>query len=95
MRISGADGHEIIVHELMSSPINQLSKRGLSDYYQSLPSTTQTGVNYSSEIDVDTYYSTHSNFMCVQVSGNTLTFEIFRTKKSKPARRAVTITLPT
>lgn len=93
MRITGAGQHEIVVHELMSSPINQLSKRSLYHYHQRLESVTAGGVPYVAEIDVDTYYSTHSNVMTVQASGKTLQFDIYRTKKEGPPRRTGTIDL--
>lgn len=90
MAITPPDGDSFTIHELMSSPINQLSKRSLHHYHTELESKTQNGTTYKCEIDVDTYYATHSNVMCVHVSGSTLSFEIYRTKKKKPTRRSKT-----
>ena len=90
MTITPSSGNPFTIHELMSSPINQLSKRSLYHYHTELESKTQSGTTYKCEIDVDTYYATHSNIMCVHVSGSTLSFEIYRTKKKKSARRSKT-----
>jgi hypothetical protein len=87
LKIAVAGGEDITMHELMSSPINQLSKRGLNHYFPSLRSTTPGGVSYLAEIDVASYYGTHSNVMVVAASGETVRYEIYRTKKEKPARR--------
>lgn len=95
MEIKTPTGNVLTVHELMSSPINQLSKRALYHYHTKLESETQSGISYKCEIDVDTYYATHSNIMCVYVSGSTLSIEIFRTKKRKSARRTKTFSLET
>ncbi len=71
----------------MCSPINQLSKRGLNHYFRSLRYTSPNGISYLSEIDVESYYGTHSNFMVVEASDKTVRYEIYRTKKEKPPRR--------
>ncbi len=93
MTIETPAGNSLTVHELMSSPINQLSKRALHYYYTSLESKTPGGIAYTCKIDVDTYYATHSNVMCVQVSGSTIHIEIYRTKKEGPPRRTKTFSL--
>jgi alkaline phosphatase D len=93
LKIAVPGGEDIIVHELMSSPINQLSKRGLNHYFPSLRSTTPNGVSYLSEINVESYYGTHSNFMVVEASGKTVQYEIYRTKKEKPPRRVGSFSL--
>jgi phosphodiesterase/alkaline phosphatase D-like protein len=93
MDITRAEGNHVIVHELMSSPINQLSKRALHHYHPTLQSKTGRGTPYTCQIDVETYYATHSNMMWVQVTGNVVNFEIYRTKKEKPPRRTGSFTL--
>jgi phosphodiesterase/alkaline phosphatase D-like protein len=93
MEIETPTGDHLTVHELMSSPINQLSKRPIYHYYTVLESKTKGGNAYKCEIDEDSYYATHSNVMCVQARGATITFEIYRTKKRSSARRTKTFSL--
>lgn len=93
MKIETPDGKWLNVHELMSSPINQLSKRSLSHYFVRRDSQTASGIVYTCEVDEETYYAAHSNVMCVQAKGKTITFEIYRTKKQKSARRSKTFNL--
>ena len=74
---------EITVHELMSSPINQIQKSKRSDYLNRESKKTSTGVRYTSTIH--DFYNDHSNAMIVNVDQHTVQYQIFRTKRSTPA----------
>ena len=77
MTIDGT--HE--VHELMSSPINQLQKTAIDQYRQRVVRHTPAGHRYSSRIIK--FFSDHSNAMLIDVNQGTVSYKIFRTKKSR------------
>ena len=83
MDIATADG-TTTVHELMSSPINQLQFSPRSSYVEPGPRrTTPKGVGYRSSIHE--FYGDGSNLMVVRVRGDTLAFQIHPTKKNERA----------
>jgi len=73
-----------VIHELMSSPINQLQKTGIGRYARNVQKTTGGGHAYTSKILK--FYNDHSNAMIVGVDQGTISYEIFRTKKTKKVR---------
>ena len=73
---------DLVIHELMSSPVNQLGKSKISKFEEDNPHTTPGGVSYQSRFDQ--FYSGHSNVMLVQVD-QTVRYEIYRTKKRRAA----------
>jgi|GEM_PF-1462811 len=85
MEVSTGDNKKIAVHELMSSPINQLGKSPISAYYTSTESKLIDGsqIRYSTQLEEDKFYNAHSNVMCIQVSGRVVRFQLYRTKSDK------------
>ena len=71
-----------VVHELMSSPINQLEKSNFDKYVPSAPHQTGNGTPYQCRVRKAEYYTGHSNAMLVSVNGKEISWEIFRTKKT-------------
>ncbi len=92
MMFNGNDGSPITVHELMTSPINQLGKSSKSNYRMDFSSTTTGGVAYTSVIDPTSFYGDHSNIMSISLeadaTGSTVRYEIFRTSKAGSAKVA-------
>lgn len=86
-------GKERIIHELMSSPINQLSKSSLSNYHISCEHETASGLEYKCEIDQSSFYDGHSNIMMIAVTPNELVFTIHRTKRDKIGKPKRTVVL--
>ncbi len=88
MEIKKSNGKKIVIHELMSSPINQLSKSSTSSYKMNYSSKTAEGTGYTSTIGQDSFYNKHSNIMAISLINDQnvsqITFEIFRTSKKKP-----------
>ncbi|WAJ39813.1 alkaline phosphatase D family protein [Pseudomonas sp. GOM7] len=89
MEISDGAGNKTVIHELMSSPINQFTpKLPLEFHYESPKSETSDGLQYTSTIRKKTFYGDHSNVMSITVaSGQPIEFSIFRTTTdtTKPA----------
>jgi phosphodiesterase/alkaline phosphatase D-like protein len=85
MNLTPPEGPPVVIHELMSSPINQIFKSSLAQYDLDKRTTrTKRGkVSYRSQIDRTTFYNQHSNVMCIRVSGKEVKFEVFRTKRSR------------
>lgn len=77
MTIDGA----LEVHELMSSPINQLQKTAIDQYQQPVVQETPAGHKYSSRILK--FFSEHSNAMLINVNSGKVSYKIFRTKKTQ------------
>ena len=86
MKVSDGGQEKAIIHELMSSPINQLGKSPLSAYRSPAGPMRIEGsrISYTTAIEVDTFYRKHSNIMCIQVRDGSVHFELFRTKSDKP-----------
>ncbi|CAG8866450.1 alkaline phosphatase D family protein [Pseudomonas fluorescens] len=89
MEISDSAGNKTVIHELMSSPINQFTPSlPLEFYYESPKTVTGKGLQYKSTIRKNTFYGAHSNVMSITVaSGKPIEFNIFRTTEGsiKPA----------
>lgn len=71
------------LHELMSSPINQLQKSDTDAYELSSQHKTKTGLCYSSKILRSEFFSDNSNAMSILAEDNLVNWKIFRTKKQK------------
>ena len=91
LTLKGSGHDDIVIHELMSSPVNQLQKNRISAYVigQEQPVDNKIGFTYSSQIANKEFYTGHSNAMVVKVSGTRVSYEIHRTKKSdmKPEKK--------
>lgn len=89
MEISDNAGNKTVIHELMSSPINQFTPDWPQDAYYSPPTPRSgNGFQYKSTIRKNTYYGAHSNVMSITVTnGQSIEFSIFRTTTdlTKPA----------
>jgi phosphodiesterase/alkaline phosphatase D-like protein len=85
MRITGLSS-SLVVHELMSSPINQLHKTSFDRYISGQTRTTESGTKYKSVIKRSEFYSDHSNAMVVAVDEGEVKWEIFRTKRSRKVK---------
>ena len=77
----------LVIHELMSSPINQLQKSDISDYTTPATSTTARGTTYRSMINRKKFYGEHSNAMLISVDGDQIEWRLFRTKRHRFVRR--------
>lgn len=74
---------QLTIHELMSSPLNQLEKSSFDKYDPAHEGETASGVKYTSIISRSEFYNAHSNAMLISVKGGQVGWEIFRTKKSR------------
>ena len=90
MTITDPNGPGLVVHELMSSPINQVTPNtSIRRHYRS-PFTwrTPSGLSVRSEIDSNSFYGDHSNVMAVEVDGNRVRYRIYRTSKRERVARS-------
>jgi len=87
MELSAQDGsHKVVLHELMSSPINQLQKSGFDDYVTGIRKPASNGkINYLTKMKKDEFYCEHSNVMVIGVNKRKVSYEIFRTKRAESA----------
>lgn len=72
------------IHELMSSPINQLQKSEIDKFDQGKDYETADQHKYSAKISK--FFSDNSNAMLIDVQQGAVGYEIFRTKKSRIVR---------
>ncbi len=82
MEIQTAE-HSLMIHELMSSPINQLHKSNLDDFHSSIKATTKNNTQYHSRILKSEFYNEHSNALLIRLEKDEVQWEIFRTKRKK------------
>ncbi len=82
LEITGPAG-VVIVHELMSSPINQLEKSSYDKYEARVAARTARGTVHESRLLKSEFYNAHSNAMLITVGGGRVDWEVFRTKKSR------------
>jgi phosphodiesterase/alkaline phosphatase D-like protein len=84
LTLSGTDRSDVVVHELMSSPVNQLQKSRISKYAfgTEVPVDPKLPFRYAAHIDKKEFYTGHSNAMLVSVKASKVDFEVHRTKKS-------------
>ncbi len=80
------DNQNLVVHELMSSPVNQLEKSAFDRYVIGRSHSTAAGTRYVSRIQKREFYNDHSNAMLISVDGGQIDWEIFRTKRSARGR---------
>ncbi len=71
------------VHELMSSPINQLEKSSFDLFSSGVSRKTPGGRRYSTVLRKRDFYNAHSNAMLIRVDGREVEWSIFRTKKTR------------
>jgi phosphodiesterase/alkaline phosphatase D-like protein len=77
---NGAETGEI--HELMSSPINQITpETALKKKYIPDHTATINGITIHSKINADSYYGDHSNVMVIEVDGDKVHYRIYRTTR--------------
>ncbi len=82
MELTANDGSpSVLLHELMSSPINQLSKSAFDSYVVNKKRTSTSGFTYLSRIERTEYYGEHSNVMVCTVEHPLIKYQVFRTKK--------------
>jgi phosphodiesterase/alkaline phosphatase D-like protein len=81
MQISDSSGNSSIIHELMSSPINQFTPSLPLEFYYESPHHENSGdIQFTSTIRAGSYYGGHSNVMSITVaSGKPTQFNIYRT----------------
>ena len=87
MTITPPAGNAITIHELMSSPINQVTSGSHGFIAEPLPDTTVTGVTYqTAKLNLAEFYGEHSNVMLVRYARATgrVEWEIHRTKPDVP-----------
>lgn len=82
-----AHGKTVTIHELMSSPINQVTPDTILErhYHQALSKNLQ-GMTLTSTIDPNSYFAKHSNVMVINVehqpAGQKISYKIFRTTET-------------
>jgi alkaline phosphatase D len=87
MTITPAGGPPVNIHELMSSPINQVTSGSHAIIATPLPATTVTNVTYqTAPLDLAEFYGEHSNVMLVKYAraSRRVDWEIHRTKLDLP-----------
>ena len=83
MTITPLAGNPITIHELMSSPINQVPSGSHGFIAEPLPETTSTGVTYqTAKLDLAEFYGEHSNVMLLRYTraSGRVSWQIHRTK---------------
>lgn len=81
--------HTQVIHELMSSPLNQFTPDTDISQVYSPPTTVKVNDNlsYRSQVMASSFYGKHSSVMAVEVSGAKVTYRIYRTRKNKRAAK--------
>lgn len=82
-----SDSHQVTIHELMSSPINQIEKNSYDKLRTPYNAKTPKGYSYKSKVLKAEFYNKHSNAMKITLSKDTVAWEIFRTKKKRVDKR--------
>lgn len=74
---------KMVIHELMSSPLNQFTPDVELDNVYSSPYTSETlnGVTFVSRITPSKFYGKHSSVMVVEVEGAQIKYRVYRTRK--------------
>jgi alkaline phosphatase D len=92
MEVADAAGKKAIIHELMSSPINQITPEWPVDrQFDPAPATREIteGLTIASRIDRSSYLGKHSNVMAIEVQADgDVGYRIYQTssKQKKPLR---------
>lgn len=74
----------VTVHELMSSPLNQVFKTGFSQYESRHRTNAQNKkFYYTSKLIKSEFYNDHSNAMIVKANGREVSYEVFRTRANE------------
>jgi alkaline phosphatase D len=82
MTLSHTDG-DLVIHELMSSPINQVGN-GIHALRTSVVAKTAGDVDYSVNINEGEFYGAHSNVMRVEATaGGQVSWSVYRTKAAE------------
>ena len=78
------DSRRVVVHELMSSPINQIGKSSYDAYRSGEKQTSGDGrFSYTSVLKKSEFYCDHSNAMLITATGRNVHYEVFRTKRDR------------
>ena len=74
-----SENKQAIIHELMSSPINQTSKSSFGKYLT--PKVRSAAkFTYTSKINKGEFFNDHSNAMLLKVKGRSVSWEVFRAR---------------
>jgi alkaline phosphatase D len=80
MKIGRTNGATLVVHELMSSPINQFCN-AFHSFVAAARRTTANGVPYEVGLDEREFYGKHSNVMLIKAAtSGQVSWDIYRTK---------------
>ena len=80
---------DLVIHELMSSPINQVPN-GIHALRTSVVAKTAGGVDYTVNLNESEFYDEHSNVMRVEAtSGGQISWSVYRTKAAEAIPTAV------
>lgn len=85
-----ADGDRTArIHEIMSSPINQITPNlDVDDHYEPVhQETTQSGLVLNSQIHERSFYGSHSNVVAIDVDGDSIRYRTYRTTANEAAAR--------
>lgn len=83
LTLSGDGQSDIVVHELMSSPVNQLGKNRIDKYATGAepPVDQKLPFRYSTRIVKKEFFTGHSSAMVISVTKAKVGYEVYRTKK--------------
>lgn len=89
--VIGTGANKVVAHELMSSPINQLTpNQSVEERFvpRSTPFDVGGGITAVCSIQARHFYGNHSSIMAVEVNGTKIKFRIYRTRKSGPVAKS-------
>ena len=78
-----SDNGSVMIHELMSSPINQTSKSSLGKYLRNHTIESQHGFSYTSDIKTSEFFNDHSNAMIIKARNRRIEYEVFRARNGE------------
>ena len=88
MTLEGPGGEEVVIDELVSSPLNGSLLRGADYFLAKNEGTTDAGTSYEVELDEESFVGQgrlprihNSNLMKIKVDGEQIEYEIHRTRR--------------
>ena len=81
LELDAGQGEPVRVHELMSSPVNQLQKNPRHAYLDDDSRSLDDSFAYASQIPEGEFYTGHSNAMWIAAEPRRVRYEVHRTKR--------------
>ncbi len=89
MTIETGDGPPLVIHELVSSPVNASIMRGRDRFAGDTEGVTPGGTRYRVDLDEDSFIGRgfwptigNSHVLKIEVDGDDLQYEFYRTRKN-------------